>query len=566
MQQTNKSKRLGAGTQMPSLFFGLCAFTVICSVVLGGGAQRGHLSDVILQFLTLPLLLVSLWRILDLRSGTVGKNRPLRWELVFCGAIVLVPLLQLVPLPPSIWTALPNRKPEALVFELVGGEMPWMPISVWPEATWLSALSLLTPIAIFLGCVLLSYRERRLMSLVVLSMGLVSVFVGLIQFSQGPSGALRFFVQANGTDPVGFFGDRDHLAALLYASTLLAAAWAIDATFAAQSRGGRFDAATVGALVASFAVLVILVSAQAMTRSRAGLGLAIVALVGAVALSYLDRRAVTGAGRRNRFGVTPAKLFLGATTLAIILTVQFSLYRIMERFADDPLADGRITFARVTTEAAKAYMPFGSGTGSFVPVYAMTEKPQDAFAYTYVNQAHDEYLQVWLETGVVGIVLIGLFVIWLVLRSIKIWRRAPPPGARDIDVSLARAATLIVGLLMAHSVVDYPLRTGAMMAIMAFACGLLVDPVAGAESELRLESQDTRARTRQRGAPPTAPAAAPPTRSRPRPVAAPLPAAAPAGERQAEGIEWPEEWRKPAKKSSTGVNDRLPNPQKSTHD
>jgi hypothetical protein len=230
------------------------------------------------------------------------------------------------------------------------------------------------------------------------------------------------------------------------------------------------------------------------------------------------------------------------------------------------LQDGRITFARVTIEAAKGYMPFGSGMGTFVPVYAMYEKPQDATVANYVNQAHDDFLQVWLESGVVGIALIGIFVVWLVLRSAKIWRRALPPGARDIDVSLARAATLIVGLLMAHSVVDYPLRTGAMMAIMAFACALLVGPVTGAESALRLESHDTRARTRQRGAPPTAPAAAPPTRSRPRPVAVPLPAAAPAGERQAEGIEWPEEWRRPARKSSTGVNDRLPNPQKSTHD
>src|SRR5271170_3478046 len=137
--------RFGAGTQMPSLLFGLCAFTVICSVVLGGGAQRGHLSDVILQFLTLPLLLVSLWQLVDLRSGTVGKNRPFRWELIFCCAIVLVPLLQLIPLPPSIWSGLPNRTPQEFVFGLLGGEMPWRPISVSPEMTWLSALSLQPP-------------------------------------------------------------------------------------------------------------------------------------------------------------------------------------------------------------------------------------------------------------------------------------------------------------------------------------------------------------------------------------------------------------------------------------
>jgi O-antigen ligase len=294
------------------------------------------------------------------------------------------------------------------------------------------------------------------------------------------------------------------------------------------------------ALLASFAALVVLVSGEAMARSRAGLGLTIVALVGVGALVYSYRRTASRADRRSRFGATPAKLFLGATTLAIIFTLQFSLYRIMERFADDPLQDGRITLGRVTIEAAKAYMPFGSGTGSFVPVYAMHEKPQDAMADRYVNQAHDDYLQVWLETGVVGIVLIGSFVIWLVFRSVEIWRRAPP-DAREIDLCLARAATLMVGLLMAHSVVDYPLRTGAMMAIMAFACALLVDPVSGAESELRAESDGAGDRRRQTLE--TAPAVTPRARSRPSPV--PSGAAAPVG---IEGIEWPQEWRTPPKR------------------
>jgi O-antigen ligase len=547
MLQTNKSIRIGAGTAMPSLLFGLCAFAMICSVALGGGAQRGHIGDVVLQFVSLPLLLASLWRIVELRSGAAANSRPFRWELVFCGAIVLVPLVQLIPLPPSIWSALPNRTPQAFVFGLLGGEKPWMPISVSSEMTWLSALSLLPPIAIFLGCLLLNYRERRLMSLVVLAMALVSAFVGLIQFSQGPSSAWRFLA-TNSSEAEGFFGDRDHLAALLYTSTLLAAAWAIDATFTAQSRGGRFDAVTIVTLLASFTTLVILVAGEAMARSRAGLGLTIVALLGIFALAYFDRRARPRAGRRRSSGVTPARLLLGAAIVVTVFIVQFSLYRVMDRFGADPMQDGRITFARNTIEAAKAYMPFGSGMGTFVPVYAMYEKPQDGLAGAYVNRAHDDFLEVSLESGIVGIILIGLFVVWWVLRSTKIWRRAAPPGALEIDVSLARAGTLIVGLLMAHSVVDYPLRTAAMMAIMAFACALLVDPVAGAESEPPIESHEAeaRGRPRQRVARQSAPAAAVPSRSRPQPVpsgVAARPATSLPEERAEEGMLWPEEWR-----------------------
>ena len=92
----------------------------------------------------------------------------------------------------------------------------------------------------------------------------------------------------------------------------------------------------------------------------------------------------------------------------------------------------------------------------------------------------------------------GMFVIWFVRRSVEIWRSAPPFGAREIDWSLARAATIVIALLVAHSLVEFPLRTGAMMAIMAFACALLIEPPVGAEDAL--EPQALRTRTRHLGA------------------------------------------------------------------
>jgi O-antigen ligase len=548
----------GSSPQMPTLFFGLCAFTIVCSVVLGGGTRGGFLSDGILQFLSLPLLLVSLWRLFDLQSATSADNkRPIRRELVFCGAIVLVPLLQLVPLPPWIWSALPGRKPEAHVFELLGGGMPWMPISVSPEATWLSLLSLIPPMAVVLGCLLLGYRERRLMSLVVLAVGLVSVFLGLVQVSQGPLSSLRFFEFTNPTEAVGFFANRNHLAALLYALTLLAAAWAIDAAFTAQSDGSRnrSDGPAIVALVASFTVLLVLVSAQAMARSRAGLGLTMLAVFGALALAYADRRAVRGKDRRRVSGITPTKVLLGATALAILFSVQFTLYRVMERFvAIDPMEDTRTLIARSTIEAATAFMPFGSGMGTFVPVYAMFERSQDALINAYVNHAHDDILELWLETGVIGIVMMGVFLVWLVLRSREVWRRGPY-GESEIDHTLARAATLIIGLLIVHSFLDYPLRTDAMMAIMAFACALLIKPPSCDESDLELEVSRRAEKVMRRAARQPELAAAVPRPKVSARAATPVTISPrqPA-ELLGENMDWPEEWRKPVKHVSPNIS------------
>ena len=234
-------------------------------------------------------------------------------------------------------------------------------------------------------------RGRRTASLVVLGVGILNVIVGLNQIAQGPSSPLRFYAYTNPTEAVGFFANRNHLAALLYCVTVIAAAWAVEAVRVFEAARARREGRAIVPLAAAFAVLVALVAAQAMARSRGGLGLTMVALAGAFALSFFDRR--------DTSGFTPGRLLVGTTAFAVMFASQFALYRIMERFSTDQLEDSRIVFARNTIEAAKAYMPLGSGMGTFVPVYGMFEKPEDALLDAYVNRAHNDVLELWLEFG-----------------------------------------------------------------------------------------------------------------------------------------------------------------------
>src|SRR5215470_10020113 len=419
-----------------SLPFAVCALVTVSSLVLGGGARSGYLSDAILQLLSIPPLLVSLWQLLRTQAGERRANPLLKWGLAFCAALVGIPLIQLVPLPPAIWTMLPNRQAVVEAFELVGGDLPWMPISVSPEATWLSALSLIPTVAVFLSTQLLSYAERRLMSLLVLAIGLISVFLGLLQVAQGPSSPLRFFAITNTTEAVGFFANRNHFAALVYALILIAACWATDAVFRARTSFNRkvHDTTAVAALVTTVAIIVVLLSAEAMARSRAGLALTILALIGAFALAWKEWRMVSKG---------TAGLVVGGIALICLFVAEFTLYRIMERFAVDPLADSRIPFARNTFIAAMEYMPFGSGIGSFVPVYGMYERPSDTIANVFANHAHNDILEIGLEAGIFGIVLTGLFAVWVLKTSVAIWRSSTV-GSRDIDLWLARSATIIV--------------------------------------------------------------------------------------------------------------------------
>jgi O-antigen ligase len=429
-----------------------------------------------------------------------------------------------------------------------------MPISVVPHETWLSMLSLIPPLAIFIATLLLPYRERRWLSLVFLAVGVLSVFVGLIQVAQGPESSLRFFEYTNQTEAVGFFANRNHFAALLYALIIFSAAWTVHAAIGVgeHHHGKRYDTAAIVAMIGAFTLLVVLLAGEAIARSRMGLGLTMVALFGAIALSVADRRVGVA--------LTPTRLIVGACTLALIFSVQFALYRIMERFVEDPLQDARIPLARNTVEAAVAHMPLGSGLGTFVPVYAMFEKPEDAILNKYANHAHNDVLELWLDTGAMGLVLTGMFVVWLLLRSVEIWRRAPARGASELDWTLARGATVVVALLVAHSFVDYPLRTGAMMAMMAFACALLIEPPLGAETRAQQTSALKPKRTRlpqMKRLAPAAPLAVP------KPTLMPVAGSSEVGSlspdrRWGTDINWPDEWSKSSKASSASGPDKPP--------
>jgi hypothetical protein len=191
----------------------------------------------------------------------------------------------------------------------------------------------------------------------------------------------------------------------------------------------------------------------------------------------------------------------------------------------------------------------------------MFEKPEDAIRVdTYANHAHNDVLELWLTTGAVGLVLMGMFMVWLLLRSVEIWRRAPASGAGELDWTLARGATIVVALLVAHSVVDYPLRTGAMMAVMAFACALLIEPPLGAEAHAQQTSALEPKKTRRPQVPGQAPAA---------PLAVPKPTPMPVGgssevgslspdRRWGTDVNWPDEWSKSSKASSASGPDKPP--------
>jgi O-antigen ligase len=175
------------------------------------------------------------------------------------------------------------------------------------------------------------------------------------------------------------------------------------------------------------------------------------------ALVVLWRGVRAGKSRLALAGMAAAMALAGLT-----VTI-FGLDPILDRFAPQTAADARFEHWPYVWAAARDFFPVGSGVGSFERVFQAVE-PLTLVGPTYFNHAHNEYLELWLETGLAGAGLLALFCLWLAPSAWRAWR-----GGDDC----ARAASLAIPLLMAASIVDYPLRTETGAVLFAFCCGLL---------------------------------------------------------------------------------------------
>jgi hypothetical protein len=460
------------------MFFYVTAAGFLASLLLGGATQHGSLSDAILQIVSVPFMLVAIWRL-----GGVPKSTPLRWSIAFCGAIVALPLLQLAPLPPILWTHLPGRNALTSAYALLGDPLAWAPISLARDATWLSALSLLPPLALFLAVVTLNWRDRRRLSLVLAAFAVVSGLIGLMQKAQGSDSVFRFYASVDATQPLGFFPNQNLLAALLYCGAMTTTAWMLASLNPRRSNRRSQNRQTMAIAVGSGLALLTLISVEIVTRSRAGVFLMFVGLCVLLAVAFF-RSSEGGLGEDDideaqwRLGRPAIGGIIALVGAALLFVGWSSLGALLDRLARDPLGDERPVFARVTFLAAEAFLPAGSGLGSFIPTYQMFEKPKDLFVISYANHAHNDLLELALETGIGGLLLVCVFLAWLIIRA----RRALMDERRPVtaDTYLVDASIVTILLLLIHSLVDYPLRTSALASVFAFSCALLIEPPAAA--------------------------------------------------------------------------------------
>ncbi len=458
------------------MLFWLCCIAVAPAIVFGGATHAGYLGDVAVELLAIPLLIGVLWPALSAHDPHRHKAR-LTFGLL-C-TIALLTLIQVRPLPFDVWQGGLPLLSWPTSFEVPPRLAPWPMLSLAPQATWAAAASLIVPLAVFGAVTQLGLRHRSILSWLLLALGGLSLILGFAQVAQGPESNLRFYDITNPGEAVGFFANRNHFAAHLYVTLVLAAAWLqIMAERAFQRKETGTHA--VFLFVAAGAFLVAVVAGLALARSRAGIFLTIAALGGIAFMAFKGSPATSEGHIARRSGRRATLIVLG---FAAIFAAQFGLGGILTRFQTAQGPDLRGAFNKTTFETALKALPFGTGLGSFVPVYATVEKAQDIFD-GYANRAHDDLAELLLETGIPGGLLLLVFLAWFLRRTYSVWFR-PQSAAPPVQIMLERAATLIIALMLAHSLGDYPLRTTALSTAFAFMCAILASPVAALPAEER---------------------------------------------------------------------------------
>ena len=108
------------------------------------------------------------------------------------------------------------------------------------------------------------------------------------------------------------------------------------------------------------------------------------------------------------------------------------------------------------------YMPWGSGVGTFVPVYQIHEPPS-LLMPGYFNQAHNDWLDIVLTAGLPGVILAG--------AALVVWAAAARSALSELSVAghLRRCGVIVILVLAFASASDYPLRTPIGSALLAVA-------------------------------------------------------------------------------------------------
>jgi len=412
------------------------AFLVICVAIVLSALAYGTVHYWALGLFNLGALsILILWVLDGWRLGNLRVSRNVL-QLPLLGALALG-LFQLLPL---------RAVSSETTFGLANS------LSLDPYSTRLVLVQLATLLIYFAATLVFVDKPHRLHVLVrtIMIFGFCLAIFGLTQSFTSPTKVywMRELPQSTAFGP---FINRHHFAGYME----LTIALPLGLLFAG---GVDKDKRLLYVFIAGMMGI-----ALVMTASRGGI-ISLVAqimflvVVTAIWRSQSERRR-THSGRSHsgrlkyagaRVGMAAA-LLLGLFIGVMALGGEFSIYRFIDSVNTDDPTTGRAHFWAVTLDIIKAHPYVGTGLGAFGVVYTKYDSRNGLFR---LEQAHNDYLQVLSDGGIIGGVLALSFVVLLFYMALKRAR-----SKDDFRRGVALAALSGCFAVLVHSFFDFTLHT-----------------------------------------------------------------------------------------------------------
>jgi len=406
-------------------------FLIICVAIVLSALAFGTVHYWALAIFNLgALAILILWLVDAWTLGTLRISRNLL-QLPLLGTIVLG-LIQLLPLRSLSGSGIALPVTQAL--------------SLDPNATRLVLVQISTLFVYFAATLVFTDTPHRLHILVrtIIIFGFFLALFGLTQSIASPN-RVYWFRELSQSTAFGPFINRHHFAGYMELTIALPLGLLFGNAIEKEKR--------LLYLFAAFLMGVALV----LTGSRGGI-ISLFAEILFFALFTALWRPERSSKRRKsrirgaliRFGLAGG-LMLVLLGGVILLGGEFSLTRFIDSVNTDDPSTGRVHFWSVTLEIIKAHPWLGTGLGAFGVIYTHYDSRNGLFR---LEQAHNDYLQIISDTGLLGALLAFCFVILLFRYAYR--------HTRSRDVFRRGVALSAIGgcfAVLVHSMFDFTLHT-----------------------------------------------------------------------------------------------------------
>jgi len=430
--------------------------TYLFLCLLAGGSAQGVWANALLRLAAVGIIA---WALIE--QGEEPLSRPVRQLLMLIGLALALVTIQLIPLPISVWASLPGRGPFLEGFRLLGIAPGTMPLSLAPFDSVATLLALLPPLGMLAAMIGLRSYSAGWLAAALIAGTVAGVLLGILQVTSANPLASPWYLyrQSNFGVATGFFANSNHMASLLLVCIPFIAA--LGATASERAKDARMKS---GALALVGGGLVVVVLGLILNGSLAGYGLGLPVVLASLLMLF-------GAQTRLARGGLVAIALVALVALALLWTSPVS------RGAATSVSSRQAILVN-SLGLVQEFGPVGSGLGTFEQVYRLSEDPAAVDRY-YVNHAHNDYLELAIETGLPGVILMLLFLAWW---GHSVWRMVKSPASDHF----AMAGAIASAAILLHSAVDYPLRTAAMGAVFAMCLALIVQSRRRAQSDTDL--------------------------------------------------------------------------------